>query len=1479
MRKLQHARWLMMVCAGVWTAIVGTTVAAQESGEGQGEVRWSIPTRELAPNTHWGAEPVEELTEARGRIVVNGLWNIMPGMEADGYANSSWGTIRVPGSLRADVDARFPTPSVTSTGTGPAWAGRNWRQEPKFGVWYARTIRVPEEWAGRAVVLDTAWIESFADVFLDGQHCGQIRRPFGSVELTDAVKPGQEQTLMVHVRLGRPQQGYTAMGVGYVREGGSMPHRGIGLLGDVMLLSRPKQAHIADVFVQPSTRNKALGLEIELANVLQAGELQLTAEMLDEQGKIETVLTGSVAVKAAVEQIVHVDLPWENPRLWDYRQPNLYTMRLKAEGAGIKDNYWQPFGFREVWIAGRQVMLNGKPIRLSMTGPFQGATSGIPEVVDLALDAIMERGHNLVELWPEQPYQTTRWNIHQEVLARRADQMGLFFTGVMSHAVAATGARNEAAARRWDQDPAAKEEFLADTKLFIRRLRNHPSLLMWGSTGNFGMHSQDQNPRYIGQDPSWGEATSPEGDQMRRYFEAWHLQKQADPTRPVFWHASMVGDIQTINWYLNFIPLQEREEWLSHWAQTGVRPVTGVEFGLPYTYNFQRMRSYDGMGYWEILGTEHLANLLGEEAYAREGDHMWRWMLHATMKMGGQPDGVDAGAFMHHRSHLWHPDYTAYQVWYPQWVRNTWRSWRTAGMTIMPIPWGETTSDIYTGERGARFNLPAWEPGRLGSWVSDVPLGSLAKMPEGETRGRRENTTRQQALHDNNQDTLAWIAGPQDTFTVKDHSFWAGDTVNKRLVVINDTRKTQNYSFTVRVTVGDTLVHEATEAGEIEQAGTLFLPIRIALPQVPDKTDGEIAIAGTIGTWGGPREHKDTFAFRVFPKPGPLALDVPVRVWDPVGNTTELLNALGLDPQPWDGRPAEGLLIVGREALSRGKGMGDLTAVVNAGGRVLVMPQNPDWTQATLDLRTAAHLPRVVYPAMKDHPVLAGLDAQDLRDWSGVSTLVDGYPHYKHEFRPPFFGWRWGNRGALSSGPVELPHNSGWRPILTCFFEQAWSPLMELDVANGRLIWNTLDFEDYVPNDPAATMLARQLIAYAAIAPLAPRSIRTVSIGLDEAQTEIVKETTLIHEPVQTLPVEPCLVLAGRNARLADAEVERFLQSGGRIVFLAPELAGHAFGATFTVNADAGKYAPLPDWPELRGLHGGYLRTRGPVEGYLVLESGPELSANGQLGRRQVGEGVALWFMPASDKLNLPPRPWLVPNGDLRHVRRFTRIRQHQALTSILANMGAAFELDGALLRLRSLDDSITMAGMWRVKPLDLRPVNRDFGKRQPIPPASQAALEAASPQADDSAWEMVSLPQLWQTFIDHDGEAVFRRNVSIPADWAGRDLRLTLGMIRDADTVFWNGDQIGSTVGHNIERDYTIPAARVREGVNVLAVQVANNYLSGGFAADDPGEMRLYPTRGQQRIGRHPFGPWRSTAYYHFDYNESDDPFRYWRW
>ncbi|HEU4323073.1 MAG TPA: sialate O-acetylesterase [Roseiflexaceae bacterium] len=140
-----------------------------------------------------------------------------------------------------------------------------------------------------------------------------------------------------------------------------------------------------------------------------------------------------------------------------------------------------------------------------------------------------------------------------------------------------------------------------------------------------------------------------------------------------------------------------------------------------------------------------------------------------------------------------------------------------------------------------------------------------------------------------------------------------------------------------------------------------------------------------------------------------------------------------------------------------------------------------------------------------------------------------------------------------------------------------------------------------------------------------------------------------------------------------------------------------------------------------------------------------------------------------------------------------------------------------------------------------------------------------AAPGYDDSAWDSMPLPSLWQSHgLDHNGAVWFRRTVELPAHWRGRALTLALGPIDDFDTTYVDGVEVGAhppgTPGaYAIPRHYSVPAALTDAERLVIAVRVFDQAGQGGFGGV-PGALTLAPASAGPETGA-PLrldGPWR---------------------
>ncbi len=105
----------------------------------------------------------------------------------------------------------------------------------------------------------------------------------------------------------------------------------------------------------------------------------------------------------------------------------------------------------------------------------------------------------------------------------------------------------------------------------------------------------------------------------------------------------------------------------------------------------------------------------------------------------------------------------------------------------------------------------------------------------------------------------------------------------------------------------------------------------------------------------------------------------------------------------------------------------------------------------------------------------------------------------------------------------------------------------------------------------------------------------------------------------------------------------------------------------------------------------------------------------------------------------------------------------------------------------------------------------------------------------DDSKWNIMNLPVLWEQteMQEFDGAVWFRKTVSIPENWSGRDLEIQLGPIDDFDRTYVNGKLVGAIEedGHyQTLRIYDIPAELNNQDTMIIAVRVNDNRGGGGI-------------------------------------------------
>lgn len=335
-----------------------------------------------------------------------------------------WGNGRVD---RRDPAMQYAPDSVYYPSYPAAW------DHAKQG-WLRRTVTLPAGEAGRRLFLHFESVMGNAAVFVNGQKAGEHFDSFlpFDVDVTDLLHEGENE-LTVGVQqmhlFDKHSETYPLMRTPYAH--GSNTQDLAGIWQDVYLVSLPA-VYIADVFVKPLCDEEKLVCDVTVVNTTAAdvsvtlgGSVHpfvCTPEAAVPNGRLGNGVLSlpatAVTVKAGARVTVtvtadHVALPH-----WTPDTPHLHALRLTLHtAAGDEDVRVTRFGWRQWRLTGRDLLLNGEPIRLVADichpfGPFMFSRPFIQSWYRL----IKSVGGNAVRLHA-QP--------HPQVFLDVADEMGL----------------------------------------------------------------------------------------------------------------------------------------------------------------------------------------------------------------------------------------------------------------------------------------------------------------------------------------------------------------------------------------------------------------------------------------------------------------------------------------------------------------------------------------------------------------------------------------------------------------------------------------------------------------------------------------------------------------------------------------------------------------------------------------------------------------------------------------------------------------------------------------------------------------------------------------------------------------------------------------------------------------------------------------------------------------------------------------------
>ena len=315
--------------------------------------------------------------------------------------------------------------------------------------WYRCVLTVPPEWLAKEVILRFDGVYMDCDVLLNGQiicthHYGYTC--FDAV-LTGLLNAG-ENAVMVHVRHTSPNSRW---------------YSGAGIYRDVTLHVLPKRHIVLDgTYVTTCRSGDTWTLTVE-TEITGGGAVQPVVHRLLDNGV--TVCETSVCPDA---DHAKADMTVPAPKLWNVDDPCFYTLETTFGDQVICENV----GFREIKITNDQgLFVNGKHVKLHGVCLHQDlgclGSAFNRRAAKRQLLAMKEMGVNSLR---------TSHNPPARPVMDLCDELGLLVVNEAFDMWQRPKTTYDYA-RFFDTDAES------DVAAWVRRDRNHPSVLMW-SIGN-----------------------------------------------------------------------------------------------------------------------------------------------------------------------------------------------------------------------------------------------------------------------------------------------------------------------------------------------------------------------------------------------------------------------------------------------------------------------------------------------------------------------------------------------------------------------------------------------------------------------------------------------------------------------------------------------------------------------------------------------------------------------------------------------------------------------------------------------------------------------------------------------------------------------------------------------------------------------------------------------------------------------------------
>lgn len=360
---------------------------------------------------------------------------------------------------------------------------------------YKKTFDIPKDYQGRRIILRFDGVYSLAHLLVNGKsvrtHQGGFTR--WETDITNFVRPGETNTIVLEVIDPKDD---ISFGSGYAH------HPIGGILRDVTLFALPT-THLYDVNIETMFGNSLKDAILQISCFSESNEpANVHCILTSPQGKNVKLQQSRFALKSGTNK-QEWKIPVNSPILWEAEHPNLYKLTVITEKKGKEIyRFSRNIGFRQIEIKGRQMFINGNPVKLrGACRHDMHPTLGRSTTAALdSIDALMFKKANMNFV------RTTHYPPSEKFL-EYCDRYGIFVECETAVCFATTTREAGYSDRKSVDNPEYTDRYLSQLKEMVKTLRTHPSIIIWS----------------IGNESKYGS----------NIFKSWEWIKSTDTTRPV----------------------------------------------------------------------------------------------------------------------------------------------------------------------------------------------------------------------------------------------------------------------------------------------------------------------------------------------------------------------------------------------------------------------------------------------------------------------------------------------------------------------------------------------------------------------------------------------------------------------------------------------------------------------------------------------------------------------------------------------------------------------------------------------------------------------------------------------------------------------------------------------------------------------------------------------------------------------------------